>query len=170
MEFGPIWRALLRNKGSYVLIALQIAVTMAIMVNAIAIMQERSTQMARPSGVDEDNVFVLGSAAFDPDFDYVTATNEDLDLIRGLPGVVDAIATNSFPLRGGGWSMDLQLEPGDGIDGTGTAIYFVDEHGINTFGTNLIDGKNFSPNDISWNDPESTAWPNSGVITKPLGQ
>ena len=50
MEFGPIWRALLRNKGSYVLIALQIAVTMAIMVNAIGIMQERSTQMARPSG------------------------------------------------------------------------------------------------------------------------
>ncbi len=170
MEFGPIWRALLRNKGSYVLIALQIAVTMAIMVNAIAIMQERSTQMARPSGVDEDNVFVLGSAAFAPDFDYVAATNEDLDLIRGLPGVVDAIATNSFPLRGGGWSMGLQLEPGDGIDGTGTAIYFVDEHGINTFGTNLIDGKNFSPNDISWNDPESTTWPNSGIISKALGE
>jgi putative ABC transport system permease protein len=170
MEFGPIWRALLRNKGSYVLIALQIAVTMAIMVNAIAIMQERSTQMARPSGVDEDNVFVLGSAAFDPDFDYVTATNEDLDLIRGLPGVEDAIATNSYPLRGGGWSMELQLEPGDGIDGTGTAIYFVDEHGINTFGTNLIDGKNFSPNDINWNDPEDTVWPNSGIISKALGE
>ena len=37
MEFGPIWRALQRNKTSYVLIALQIAVTMAIMVNSIAI-------------------------------------------------------------------------------------------------------------------------------------
>ena len=32
MEFGPIWRAMMRSKGGYILIALQIAVTMAIMV------------------------------------------------------------------------------------------------------------------------------------------
>ena len=49
MELGPIWRAILRNKGSYLLIALQIAVTMAIMVNSIAIIQERSALMARRS-------------------------------------------------------------------------------------------------------------------------
>jgi putative ABC transport system permease protein len=38
MELGPIWRAMLQHKGGYLLIALQIAVTMAIMVNAVAIM------------------------------------------------------------------------------------------------------------------------------------
>jgi hypothetical protein len=32
MEFGPIWRTMMRSKGGYILIALQIAVTMAIMV------------------------------------------------------------------------------------------------------------------------------------------
>jgi len=47
MELGPIWRALLRNKTGAILIALQIAVTMAIMVNAISIIQERSRLMAR---------------------------------------------------------------------------------------------------------------------------
>ena len=51
MELGPIWRAILRNKGSYLLIALQIAVTMAVMVNSIAIMQERASQMARRMNV-----------------------------------------------------------------------------------------------------------------------
>ncbi len=35
MELGPIWRAMMQSKGGYILIALQIAVTMAIMVNAI---------------------------------------------------------------------------------------------------------------------------------------
>ena len=34
MEIGPIWRSMMRNKTGAVLIALQIAVTMAIMVNA----------------------------------------------------------------------------------------------------------------------------------------
>jgi putative ABC transport system permease protein len=51
MEIGPIWRALLRNKSSYILIALQIAATMALMVNAISIIQERTRMMGRPSGV-----------------------------------------------------------------------------------------------------------------------
>jgi len=37
MEIGPIWRAMMRNKTGAILIALQIAVTMAIMVNAVSI-------------------------------------------------------------------------------------------------------------------------------------
>ena len=168
MEFGPIWRALLRNKGSYILIALQIAVTMAIMVNAIAIIQERSQLIARPSGIDENNIFTLTSVAFAPDFDNKSAIREDLDALRALPGVINAIATNSFPLRGGGWSMGLQLEPGPGVDGISTAIYFTDEHGIETFGTQLIDGQNFTPQQVSWNDPEISTWPPAAIITQGL--
>ncbi|MDH3849067.1 MAG: cell division protein FtsX, partial [Gammaproteobacteria bacterium] len=57
MEIGPIWRSMLRNKGGFILIAVQIAVTMTIMVNAVAIIQERSVDMARPSGLDEANTF-----------------------------------------------------------------------------------------------------------------
>ena len=37
MNIGPIWRAMLKNKAGFALIALQIAVTMTIMVNAFAI-------------------------------------------------------------------------------------------------------------------------------------
>ena len=170
MELGPIWRAILRNKGGYPLIALQIAVTMAIMVNAIAIMQERAAEMARPSGVDEANIFSLASDVFAPDVDRKSLIVEDLDALRSVPGVRNAVATNSFPLRQGGWSMSLQLEPGAGKDGTGTAIYFVDEHGIDTFGTNLVDGENFTPNQVAWNDPEDSTWPALGIITQALGE
>ena len=134
MELGPIWRAILRNKGSYALIALQIAVTMAVMVNSIAIMQERSSQMGRPSGTDEDNILTLRSVAFVPDTDHRVLIEEDLAMLRGMPGVIDAVATNSFPLRGGGWSMGLSTESGPGIDGIGTAIYFSDEHAIDAYG------------------------------------
>jgi len=168
MELGPIWRAILRNKGSYVLIALQIAVTMAIMVNSIAIMQERSSQMARPSGTDEDNIFTFRSVSFVPDADMRVLVDEDLDMLRNTPGVVDAFASNSFPLRGGGWSMGLALEPGSGHDGIGTAIYFSDEHAIDAFGTNLIEGRNFTHDDVTWNDEESGTWPPMGIITQGL--
>ncbi len=99
MELGPIWRAILRNKGGYLLIALQIAVTMAIMVNSIAIIQERKADIARPSGTDENNIITLSSIAFAPESDMRIMIDEDLAMLRGLPGVRDAIAVNSFPLR-----------------------------------------------------------------------
>src|SRR5210317_297471 len=112
MELGPIWRALMRNKTGAILIALQIAVTMAIMVNAVSIMQERSRMMARPSGIDEHNIFSIASVGFAEDFNERVTIEEDLAELRALPGVVNAIQSNSIPLSGGGWSMGLQVEPG----------------------------------------------------------
>lgn len=168
MELGPIWRAILRNKGSYILIATQIAVTMAIMVNAIAIMQERAARMDRPSGIDEDNIFTMRSVTYVPDTDMRRMIAEDLDMIRNTPGVIDAISTNSHPLRGGGWSMGLALEPGPGKDTVGTAIYFTDEHAISAFGTNIVEGRNFTPDEITWNDRNSRTWPALGIVTRAL--
>jgi putative ABC transport system permease protein len=170
MEIGPIWRALMRNKTAYILIALQIAVTMAIMVNAISIIQERSRLMARPSGVDEDNVFYLSSSGFAPDFNERAAVAEDLAMIRNLPGVVNATYTNTVPLRGGGWSSGIQTEPGDGIETTGSAIYFADEHGMETFGLDLVAGRNFVTGDVEWHDGNSQDWPPVGIVTRALAE
>ncbi len=173
MDIGPIWRAMLKNKAGFVLIALQIAVTMTIMVNAFAIMQERSNNAGRPSGIDEANTFSFASASFaEYDSDLMKALiDEDLALIRGLPGVKNAVATNSFPLRQGGWSMALQLVPGNQTaDSIGSAIYFVDEHGVDTFASNIIDGKNFTPNQVTWKVEDDDTWPAYGIITDALGK
>ncbi len=171
MEFGPIWRALLHNKTSYLLIVLQIAVTMAIMVNAIGIIQERSILMTRPSGVDEDNLFYLNSTGFEPDTDYKVLVDADLEAIRSFPGVRNAVSTNTVPLQGGGWSQGLQAEPGEEIDKTGVALYFMDEQGIDTFGVNLIAGRNFTPTEVSWYDPTSERrWPNQIIISKAMAE
>ncbi|MEM9402125.1 MAG: FtsX-like permease family protein [Pseudomonadota bacterium] len=168
MEFGPIFRALLRNKGGAILIALQIAVTMAIMVNSIAIMQQRAASMARPSGLDEANTFTLTSINFASEADTRATYVSDLELIRNTPGVVNAIGTNSFPLRGGGWSMGLQTEPGEDMSGTPAAIYFGDEHMLETFDVELIDGSNFTPEQVVFNDPDSSGWEPYAIITEAL--
>jgi putative ABC transport system permease protein len=173
MHIGPIWRAMLKNKAGFVLIALQIAVTMTIMVNAVAIMQERSNNAGRESGMDEANTFAFASALFTDyeDEQVMSLIDEDLALIRGLPGVKNAVATNSYPLRQGGWSMALQLEPGTmSADAIGSAIYFVDEHGLDTFALNIIDGKNFAPDQVTWTNPDVNVWPAYGIITEALGK
>ena len=173
MNIGPIWRAMLRNKAGFVLIALQIAVTLTIMVNAFGIIHERSVKVARDSGLDEANTFALASVLF-ADYEReqrAALIEEDLDLLRNTPGVINAVASNSFPLRQGGWSMALALEPGNQTpESIGSAIYFVDEHGIETFDLTLIDGENFSPEQVTWNNPEDNTWPAYGIITRALGE
>ena len=170
MELGPIWRSMLRNKGGFVLIAVQIAVTMTIMVNAIAIIQEQSVDMARPSGLDEANTFSLASVSFVPDVDKTQLIDEDLDLLRRLPGVRSVTSSNSFPLRQGGWSEGLTLEPDAGESDTSSAIYFSDEHTLETFGLNLVDGENFAANQVSWVNRETNDWPPVVIVTQALAK
>lgn len=161
---------MLRNKTGAILIALQIAVTMAIMVNAISIMQERGRMMARPSGVDEPNIFSISSIGFAENFNERATIEEDLAALRAMPGVVNAIQSNSVPLSGGGWSMGLQTEPGAEIDGTGVALYFVDEHALETFGLNLLAGENFSATEVQWRNRGDTDWPDRTIITHAMAE
>jgi putative ABC transport system permease protein len=160
---------MMRSKGGYILIALQIAVTMAIMVNAIAIMQERGSKMARPSGLDEANTFAFVSVGFAPDMNNKALINEDLDNLRSLPGVKHVTASNSFPLRQSGWSEGLHREPGVGKSVSSSAIYFVDEHGLDTFGLELIDGENFAPEQVGWDSDTDDPWPATVIVSQALG-
>lgn len=170
LELGPIFRALMRNKIGALLIALQIALTLTIMVNAIFMMQERSQQMARPSGLDETNTFYLSNTIFAQNYNTQTALQQDLQRIRQTPGVVAVTQINAIPLSGGGWSMGLQTKPGDDLEGTGTAVYMVDEHGIEALGVELIAGENFQSSDIVWREVGSTKWPPKTIITKALAE
>ncbi len=172
MNVGPIWRAMLRHKAGFVLIALQVAVTLTIMVNAFGIIQERAGKIDRPSGIDEANTFAFASVLFTEyeREDRKALIDEDLDLIRNTPGVINAVASNSFPLRQGGWSMSLALEPGNSTpESVGSAIYFVDEHGVETFDLNIIDGQNFTPEQVAWSIEDDNTWPAYTIITDALG-
>lgn len=164
-EVGPILRALLRNKVGAILIALQIAFTMTIVVNAIYIIHERSEKMKRPSGIDEANSFYLSSVGFTNDFNTLVTTKKDLNLIRSLEGVVDAIQINAVPMSNSGWSMGLQTQPGAEFDGTGSAVYMVDEHALNTLDVALVAGENFSATDIQTRVASQNHWPDKVIIT-----
>lgn len=167
-ETGLIIRALMRNKIGALLIALQIALTMTIIVNAIFMIQDRQTQMLRSSGLDEANTFYLTNTIFGQDYNIQAALQTDLNILRKMQGVVDAIQINAIPLSGGGWSSGVQIEAGEDKDGTGTAIYMVDDHAINALGLELIAGKNFSPTDIQWRKSGQSTWPDKVIITQAL--
>lgn len=168
MQIRPILSALSRNKTGAVLIALQIALTMTIIVNSVSMIQERKSQMARPSGMDEMNTFVFSYMGFAEDFNEQVQLKTDLDYINSLPGVVAATQTNSVPLRGGGWSMGFSTKPGSDPDSVGAAVYFSSEKGLDAFGVKLVAGRNFTSDEITVRDSSSNDWPGQVIITKAM--
>jgi putative ABC transport system permease protein len=65
MEFGPIFRSLLRNRARVVLIVAEVALTLAIVVNCLSLILDTRAQLARPSGFDDEHIAVVRSNPFE---------------------------------------------------------------------------------------------------------
>ena len=149
MEFQPILSAMRRNKIGAILIGVQIAITLAILVNGLFIIQQRVALSHRPTGLDEPNVFTITNQWVGNPVDMESKLRTDLAVLRSLPGVIDATAGNSAPLTNGGSSEGVWLKQ-DQIQPTAlTAVYFMDEHALNALGLKLIAGRNFNADEVT---------------------
>ena len=149
LNIRPIFSALLRNPTGAVLVALQIALALAILVNATYIVKLRIDTIHRPTGIDEANIFSIDAAGFTRRYDHASAVHADLAWLRGLDGVVAATTTNATPLTLSGSSSPFFLTPDRNTAGrVTTMIYQTDEQGLATFGTHLIAGRNFRAEEI----------------------
>ncbi|MES2886065.1 MAG: FtsX-like permease family protein [Pseudomonadota bacterium] len=166
-DSGPILRALTRSRAGPLLIALQCAITLAIVANAIFIIQDRLQKMSRPSGMDVDNTFVFFSLPIAADFDGKAVIAEDMRRIRALPGVVDASISTGTPLSGGGSSSSFAPRPEAKPEEYKNAAYYeTDDHGLNAFGVTLVAGRNFLPAEVEMRDPLAERGMSSAIITK----
>lgn len=156
MTIQPILSALTRNKAGAILIALQIALTLAIICNALFIIQQRLSYMSRPTGIDEQNIFVFSNrwVGNEADLNVPDLIARDLQTLRSVPGVVDAVRSNSLPLRGGGWSMGVLREPDNNEQHAQSTLYAVDEHALAAYGLKLVAGRNFLPEEVGYLNPQ----------------
>ena len=58
-NIAPIAHALWHRKAGALLIATQVALTLAILCNALGVVLDRRDQASRPTGTDEDNLLFL---------------------------------------------------------------------------------------------------------------
>ena len=66
MEVRPILSAMRRSKTGAVLIATQVALTLAVSTNALYVVQDRLALASRPTGLVEDELFVIRLWPFRP--------------------------------------------------------------------------------------------------------
>jgi len=168
-EIGPIFRALTRNKLGAMLIALQIALTLAIVTNAAFIIRDRSADIARPSGLDEANTSLFFTTLFDSKVDQRQLLRDDLDAIRAIPGVVAATTSNSIPASGSGWGEDLYNDPElPSNESINFGNFMVDEQGLETFGLELTSGRNFRADELTVRSFDDSAMPTIMIVSQAL--
>jgi putative ABC transport system permease protein len=166
MELRPILSALLRNRAGAILVALQIAITLAIVVNAVFLTQQRVTKIGRPSGIDDQNIFSFSVQGFATDFDFNAMVREDMALLRQMPGVVGASPFSQVPLSGSGSSTGFYSLP-DKKGKESPANYFrTDEHGVDTLGAKLSAGKTFDPTMVEFKKEEEQGQPPFAIVSK----
>ncbi len=169
VPFRPIVSALLRNRTGALLVAVQISIALAVLVNAVYIVKQRLDKMNRPTGLDDQNIFVVSSTGFARDFNYEAMLRDDLIYLRGIPGVVAASAVNAVPLSGGGSSTGINTKPGDPQGGETGNYFGVDERGLETLGVRLIAGRNFRAEEVQPPRPSAQGmWAGQVILTKTM--
>ena len=171
MEIRPIIHSMRRSKTGAVLVAAQIALTLAIVCNAVFIVKARLAGANRPSGVVEDEVFQLLYAEIGEPTDPLPANERDLRILRAIPGVKHAVEVNSIPLSRSGWGTSITLDPSKPDASVGTAAYFSGGSYVQAFGLELIEGRDFTEADVRIIDPKKgELLPDHAIVSAALAK
>jgi putative ABC transport system permease protein len=171
VEVLLILSALRRNRIGAVLIALQIALTLAIVSNSLFIAHEQVKRMQRPTGIDEADIFSFHNVWIGAPEDLKSRLQTDLTALRSVPGVLDAFATDGLPLLGGGYSTSINRRRDD-RSGVTAALYPVDEHALRTLDLHMMAGRWFNAGDvIDWDRrQQSPDAPPTAIVSEALAR
>lgn len=171
MEIRPILSAMRRNKVGPLVIAVQMAITVGILCNALFIIQQRLAFSHRPSGADEANVFAINNEWVGSPPDLAARTQADLAALRQLPGAVDATVSNSYVFGDSGSNEGVTLTAEQREPTASSAEYYGDDHFLQSMGLRLSSGRNFNTDELldktEYNDGVAAA---HAMITRALAE
>jgi putative ABC transport system permease protein len=152
----PILSALLRNRTGAVLVALQVAVSLAVLVNATYVIMQRVKHINRPDGMATADMISVASTAYQQGYDTIANTRADIAWLNSLPDVAAAAPITGIPLSGGGSAMAIYSEPNEKGVQENINYYVTDEHGVAALGIKLSAGRSFRAEEILTEDPKSS--------------
>ncbi|HZX70783.1 MAG TPA: FtsX-like permease family protein [Rhodanobacter sp.] len=176
MKLHPIVSALRPHKAGVVLIALQIALTLAIVCNAVFVIGQRIERVNRPTGAVEPGLIRISQSWFGAPTGSDAASVEKLDALqrtdlatlRNLPDVQQVAASTSMPLQGMIYSGTLSLNPQQTGVAVSAAYYYGDEHLRSTLGVQLIAGRDFKADEILHHTLSDAAVSPVIIVSKPV--
>lgn len=143
MDIRPILSTLRRHKTAAALIVLEIALTCAIVCNALFLVSQRIEKISLPSGLAEKELVMVNVGGIGRQVDAMARTREDLAALRAIPGVTQVTTVNQLPFRRNSSSSGLSHTADQEESSVNVAMYGVAENGLATLGLNLTSGRDF---------------------------
>ncbi|HID8537980.1 TPA: ABC transporter permease [Stenotrophomonas maltophilia] len=147
MDIRPILSTLRRHKTAAALIVLEVALTCAIVCNALFLVSQRVEKISMPSGIAENELVMLRVSGIGKQTDALARTREDLASLRAIPGVSNVTIINQVPFRNGSSSSSISRVIDQERPTTNASMYTLSENGLATMGINLIAGRDFLPDE-----------------------
>ncbi|MBO9875630.1 MULTISPECIES: ABC transporter permease [Xanthomonas] len=135
----PILSALGSHRAAVVLMALQIALTLAVLCNLVFIIARTYQRVQTPTGVMEQDIGLIQSISVVGEPGSVSSVGRSLDLLQSVPGV-EAAAFGTPPLWGP-TQAQLFLQP-QATQPVARARLFLGSQGLNrTLGIRIVAGR-----------------------------
>ena len=147
MHFVPILSTLRRHKTAATLVVLEIALTCAIVSNAVFLIGNRLDRMHKASGVAESELVDFRIAGIGVKQNEMAQTTTDIAALRAIPGVKFVASTNMVPLGGSSWNNTVRTTPEMTAEGTNAALYVGTDDLVETLGVKLVAGRDFTPDE-----------------------
>ncbi|MFC5576802.1 ABC transporter permease [Lysobacter niabensis] len=164
MELRPILSTLRRHKTAAALIVLEIALSCAIICNAVFLINERVNRINMPSGVAEQEAVVITLTGIGTNQNALALTREDLAALRSIPGVKSVAATNQVPFGNSSWNSGVTLNPDQTESSLNATTYMDSGELAEAMGLKLIAGRDFNPDEYIDYNPDM-GFSNLGIST-----
>src|SRR4051812_42159080 len=123
MDIRAILSTLRRHKIAALLIVVEVALTCAIVANAVHLIAHRIERMNAPSGMADNELLRLQLTALGKRDEVVAQTRRDLAALRNVPGVKAVTLVNQVPFGNSAWSSGVQLQPKQARESLHVGIY-----------------------------------------------
>ncbi|MTV39468.1 ABC transporter permease [Duganella radicis] len=174
MEIRPILSALLRNKTGPILVAIQVALSLGILANALHIVQVRQAVAARPTGLErEQEIYVISVRHLKQGGheDQLATQRRDAATLRAVPGVLSVAETSQMPLSRSGNYTGLAVDRKQTRTTATSTSYNSADSLVKTWGLKLTEGRDFYPNEVPEIDVNtSDDFPKVGIVTRTLAE
>jgi putative ABC transport system permease protein len=177
MEIRPILSQLMRSKTGPILVAVQVALSLAILANALYIVNLRVASGARPSGVsDESNVGYVFERPITPlsHNEALARQQQVLAALAAIPGVESVAWTSQMPMSRSGSNASVRRNPADTQQVATPSVYFAQNGFVKTLGLDLIEGRDFNDGEIVEKNDAAESWkdnfPKVVLVSQPLAK
>ncbi len=171
MDIRPILSTLRRHKTASALIVLEIALSCAIICNALFLIGTRIERMNRDTGMAVDDIVRINTAGIGTNDNPDAAAKTDLAALRAIPGVKFATMTNHVPFDNSSWNSSVSVKADQQIPNMNVGVYLGDDQLPETFGLKFVAGRDFLPEEfiVMEEIKVDTAVP-AAIVTRTMAQ